>query len=271
MEHLNTWINDFKNNIINDNVLLLVFRDSNYGNKIINMKWVEEVLFKDMNNEYYQLSNMNELDNIDELQDYKGKKNLIVLGYMGMSIDKIANTNFKILLYFNPVEYFVKFKTFLNSLVFNYIKNPYAIVDVIEKKEPLDIIVYNSSVEINYFLSILFFPYIFNKNFLLFQSIDILKSNRRTYLYLDYLDTLKYDVDLLIQKRKLTARLAIAIYKISTLKFHENHTVIGTFFRKELDIKSKTFKLPYKIYPQIVKIYDLYDSPNEKIKEKIKE
>jgi len=257
LQILNTWIENFKNNIINDNILLVVFRDANHDNRTIDIKRLKEVLFKDMNEEYYQLFNINELGNIDELQNYKCKKNLIVLGNIGMNINKIANTDFEILLYFNPLKYIIKFQTFNDLLAFDNSKNPYIKLDVIKKRDPLEIITSNNFMKINDSVKVLFLPYIFNKNFPLFQSIDILKSNRNTYSYTNYLFTLENDIYLLVQKRKLTARLAIAIYKVATLRFYENKTVIGSFYRKELNIKSKAYKLPYPVRPQIVKVYDL--------------
>jgi len=257
LQFLNTWMNNFKKNIINDHILLLVFRGFNHRNKTIDMQWIEEVLFANMNKEYYQLSNVDELNNINELQNHKGKKNLIVFGYSGINIDKIANTNFEILLYFNPLKYITKFKTLNNLLAFNNIKNPYIRLDIIKKKDPLEIITSKCIVKINNFIKVLFFPDINDQNYLLFQSINILKSNGNTSFYLNYLSTLENDILLLVRQRKLTARLAIAIYKVSTLRFYDNNTKIGTFFRKKLGCRSKTYKLPYKAYPQIVKIYDL--------------
>ena len=131
---------------------------------------------------------------------------------------------------------------------------------MVKKQDPLKIITFNDLNKIYNFIKGLFYPYIFSRTFPLFQSIDILNNKITQDLPINYLNILRNDVVLLIHKRKLTARLAIAIYKISTLKFRENNTVIGTFFGKKLGIKSKAFKLPYEAHPQTIKIYDLNDT-----------
>jgi hypothetical protein len=55
----------------------------------------------------------------------------------------------------------------------------------------------------------------------------------------------------------LTSRLAITIYKATTLKLTDTTTKIGTFYRKELGIRSKTIQLPNIKPIQRVKAYDL--------------
>jgi len=259
LQLLNRWMENFRNNVINNNILLLVFKNPNNKNPIIDKKKFEQVFFEDMNEGYYQLSSMNELDNIDKLQKYKGKKNIIVFGCRGMDIDKITDTSFEILLFFNPQEYIFKYKTFNDLLAIDTSKNLYIQLNVIKKRNPIEIIKCNDSAEIYNFIKFFFHPKIYNKVFSLFQSIDILKSDRSTYRYsfIYYLKILSPDIHLLVYKRILTARLAIAIYKVSTLKFHDNNTIIGIFFRKRLGVKSKTYQLPYEENSQRFKVYDL--------------
>jgi len=58
----------------------------------------------------------------------------------------------------------------------------------------------------------------------------------------------------LTAKKILTARLAIVIYKIATLQFYDSDTKIGKFYRYNLGIRSKA----YKVYNnKIVKVYNL--------------
>jgi len=257
LELLNTWMENFRNNVINNNILFLVFKNPNYMNLIIDTEKFEQVFFKDVDKDYYQLSNLRELDNINELLNYKGKKNIIVFGYRGMDIQKIADTSFEILLFFNPQEYIFKFKTFNDLLTIDSSENLYILLNVIKKRDPFKIIKFNDLVEIYDFVTFLFYLYVSNQKFFLFRSINILKSDKNRYRYIDCLNTFDKDIQLLVSKKKLTARLAIAIYKVSTLKFYDNDTIIGTFFRKSLGVKSKAYQLPYKAYPQIVKVYDL--------------
>jgi len=176
-----------------------------------------------------------------------------------MSIDKIAYTDFKILLFFNPLQNIFQFKKIQKLLEIDEIKYPYRYIKVINKKDPFEIINSSDYVHISECLNHLFHPYIFNKYFNLFSSFEVLVSDRSSYSFrrnsLQYI--FEMDIKLLMVEKKLTARLAIAIYKVCTLKFYDNNTTVGTFFRKKLGIKSKTYKTSKQYGSQILKVYDL--------------
>lgn len=249
------WIENLENNIINDKVLLLVFKNPNYHIKldkdIFNKQFLNHI-----DSKYYRLFNIKELDNMDIIQSDKKSKNIIILGHINMSIYKIANINFEILLFFSPLQNTSKFNSLRTLLEINSIQNPYKHIITIKKKDPIKIIKSNDFRIISDQIESLFNPYLFNKYFTLFYPFYALKSDRsKNVVFLK--NILLEDIFLLIKNKKLTSRLAIAIYKASTLKFNENNTKIGIFFRKNLGIKSNPYKLPNRNNLQTVKVYDL--------------
>jgi len=254
---LKNWIINLENNIINNEILLLVFKKHLRYPKLNKRKFIKSFL-SEIDSNTYHLVDINEIRNIEELQDYKDKKSIIIIGDGTISIDKIAHTNFEILLFFNPVQYYFSSKTRDELLEINEIKYPYRQIVVINKKDPFKIIYSDDYILISEYLNCLFFPHIVNRNFSLFQSFSVLKSDRFPYVSYGHLvNIFKIDIKLLIREMKLTARLAIAIYKVSTLKFDDNNTIIGTFFHKKLGIKSKTYKTSKEYYSQTLKVYDL--------------
>ncbi len=254
---LKNWLNNLQNNIINDEILFLVFHNCG-PHKINKEKFIEHFLSKIDSNSYH-IVDINEIQNIEELQDYKGKKSIIIIGRETTSIDKIAYTNFKIILYCNTLLHYFNSKTINKLIEINGIDNLYYCyhITVIKKTDPLKIIHSFNYTLISKTLEELFSYTSFCSPF--FSPLNILRSDRSKYYTFNILlDIFQEDIMLLIEEKKLTARLAIAIYKVCTLKFDDNNTTIGTFFHKKLGIKSKTYKTPKKYYySQILKVYDL--------------
>jgi hypothetical protein len=254
---INTWINNSSKDILNDEILLLVFKTSIHSYHQQYSSKVKQFFFNLFNKKSYQIFDMKELENLSQLEEDIGKKNIILLGYQGMSIDKITNINLKILLLFKPMQSYFNDKTIDELFEIDYTNKPYIHTVLIENINPVEIIDSNSYTIIYNHLIRLFNPIIFNQTFPLFCCIHTaLESDRTFFPPVSFLKILDNDLHILLQKKQLTSRLAIAIYKASTLKFNANNTEIGTFFRKELGVKSKAYKLP-EPYPQIVKAYDL--------------
>jgi len=249
---------NLENSVINNEILLIVSKNSFGHSKFNKERFIQNFLDKIDSNSYH-LVDIVDIENIEKLKDYKDKKSIIVIGYIGMPIDKIVCTDFKILLFFSPVQNIFQFKNMQELVEINEIKYPYRYIKVINKKDPFNIINSYDYILILECLNYLFHPYIFNKYFNLFSSFEILTSDRHSHaLNIDMLNIFEKDIELLISEKKLTARLAIAIYKVCTLRFYDNNTTVGTFFSKKLGIKSKTSK---QYRSQILKVYDLEKLP----------
>ena len=91
-------------------------------------------------------------------------------------------------------------------------------------------------------------------------NIEILQSNKGEYIPYWKKD-IEDDFILLYSEKILTARLAVAIYKSSTLEFNASNKKIGIYFNKNLGIKSKTIKLGKRKQPNTLKAYKLKESP----------
>ena len=252
-QNIECWMENLYNGTINNEVLFLVFEYLGHDNKVDKNDFIKNFL-DNLDSKNYQLFNIIDLDNVEEVQAYKKNKNIIIFGYPRMSIYKIANINLEILLVVNPIQYSIKFNTIRELLNIDSFHNTY--IKRIKINDPLEIINTNNySVILNY-LEFLFYVRVSSKRLSLFLPFNVLKSDwskENDFL----LENLKNDIHLLRGENKLTSRLANAIYKVSTLKFNDNNTKIGTFFHKHLGVKSKAFKLKTRSYPSIVKVYDL--------------
>ena len=107
----------------------------------------------------------------------------------------------------------------------------------VEKLEPLNII---DDINLEYFIKdrIRYIKSIYcYRNFLslLLESIDYEEEN---YLHIIDEDTIFFN-----SNRILRSRLAVLIYRISTLKLNASITEAGRYFSRELGIKSKTYSV----------------------------
>lgn len=122
-------------------------------------------------------------------------------------------------------------------------KEEYA--SIIKGRSPKEVLQQNTSA-----IRALLYFYI-NNRYILFNNISKI-------LFRGYQFDLEKDLNYLSEKRILTSRLAIIIYKISTLS-NDNDKFIGNYYSEKLGISSE--KKTCKLFDINAKCYDLNKSP----------
>lgn len=234
------WFLNIINNRLNKEILLITE--------------VDNILIKKLKEKYknYKLKvfNINEVTSVNNLKELEPNINILLIGNSFMNIQKIQNLDYKILyaeykniktcnyllgnsnLIFNikkliSMEYYeIKFDKKINSYLF-----------YIEKKDPIEII---NSKNFNYIYNNTLYLFVRAK-YRLFKNIEEIQSNRKCYHEI-FERHVEKDINYFLQKEILTSRLAIAIYKSSTLDFLATNTKIGNFFSKKFGTKSKTHR-----------------------------
>lgn len=152
--------------------------------------------------------------------------------------------------------------------------------NLIYKRDPIWILgKKDKSFIYTYMFSIIYrkIPTLWRKEVIYFRNLQIIQNKNSTISDDDeFLQILKYDLQILNESQILTARLAVEIYKVFTLRFNDSATKIGRFFRENLGIKSKVMRLRYednfrlmqcdgvpylREEVEILKVYDLKNSP----------
>lgn len=251
-----TWFNNLKINKINHEILCVFFNTKETGDYQNYISRFENSLKKilsenDINSNSYQIFTFK------DYKDFLGKKldsNIILICPIGMNILKISDYNSDLLC--------IKF----DELKQNF--ESYSEYCYITKKEPLLILKYCSLDKKKYMLYNNFiYKEIFSK-FEYFGDINYLKSDN-VLASKSLSKELKYNLDVLCDKNILTCKLAIALYKSTTLRFNDSNTKIGTYFKKRLGISSKTMQLPNfekeKIIIGMLKKKKIEISPNEAV------
>jgi hypothetical protein len=126
----------------------------------------------------------------------------------------------------------------------------------IEQRDPIEIIkTFNYNI-IRDHIYTLFMVQKGNSHICLFSNIEILQSNKLTpvALWYKYIDQ---DIVILCSHKILTSRLAVALYKVTTLKFSDSNTKIGSYYSEKLKVKSVTVQLPDVKPIERVKAYKL--------------
>ena len=89
------------------------------------------------------------------------------------------------------------------------------------------------------------------------NNLNILQSKRFIQCNYYWRLQIEKEIELLWQKKILTSRLAIAIYRATTLKFNDSNTCIGNFYNENLGIKSSSFHLTNIIVKSDIKYVKL--------------
>lgn len=215
----------------------------------------------------YKFFNINEIDSIDKIERTDNNTNIILLGNPFMEINKILDSNSKILLsiYSNLLECNLfqtknrdlqlseeNIKTIINFQNEPKINEVERYENYIEKSDPLKII---DSRNYNVIYKSIFSVFLQLKT-TIFRNMEILQSNR-TIFYSFWMKQIEQDILILLKYKILTSRLAVSIYKTSTLKFFDSTTKIGLFYHDKFGIKAKTTQLPNVKPIEKVKAYNL--------------
>jgi len=259
------WFKKIIDNKINEEILLVIF-DSPSQQKDILIKKFEENLKLDNKKYNYKLFDINKIDSVDDIKNMGEDSNIILLGHPLMKIDKIFDTDCKILFCLNSelLHYELKLnkkkqfiiseanlEKFTKTKKFD-INQAELYINYIEKKDPIKILNEKKYIDI---YNQIFFMFIQNKSFL-FTNIEVLQSNKTTP-FMIWKKQIEEDISVLLKHKKLTSRLAVALYKSSTLRFYDSNTKIGNFYFRKFRINAKTTQLP-EIKPiQRVKAYHL--------------
>lgn len=255
------WFNNIIKNKVNDEILFIRFSgNTQKRTRLINEFKNSLLLNKETQN--YNIIDIKEINSFNEIEKIKDDKNIIVLGTYYTEINMIIDFNGKMLMttYDNILNHNIDktrkvnfilseemiIKT-INSRGKPKIDEVMKYQNYVEKSDPLKIIFSNNYLKIK--------ESIFNVSYF-FENIEVLKSHKNNYRY-DWDSRILEDIDILLKYKILTSRLAIAIYKTSTLKLLDSNTKIGLFFKNRLGIKSKTTQLPNTNPIQKVKAYDI--------------
>lgn len=232
---LMNWLDNLKDNKLNDEILCIFIKNKieNISNKIVDI-----FTKNDINFDLYQIFYSQDFEHISNI---KSNSNIILICDIGMNIVKINNSDSKLIcILFNNLTYNLQHNT---PSLFEYI--------YIDKEDPLSILKLYSTKNKNddvqsyrkdYYHIAYLYKIIFSK-FNYYGNIKSLKSdNLLSSKFFE--NELEYDLNVLCYRNILTSKLAIALYKITTLKFNDSNTKIGTYYKKNLGITSKTTQLP---------------------------
>lgn len=239
-----TWLNNLKQNKLNDEILCIfleikkVDNFENFLSKRINI--LKDTFTKNnINSSSYEIFDSQNFDNLSKI---KSDLNNIIICNIGMDILKINDCNSKLIcVLFNDL--ITKKPDFQSNIEYIYIN----------KQEPLFLLKEHSiksekenNIAQNYSKAYYNYNTIYNMIFLAFKYYGNIKSFKSDNLLASkfFVKELEYDIDVLCYRNILTSKLAIALYKITTLKFNDSNTKIGTYYKKNLGITSKTTQLP---------------------------
>lgn len=247
---IGNWFYNLKNNITNEDILFISSEKN--GIRIIDLlrDFINEHICKNhYEGEKYTIVDFKQLNENTKLLS---KKNLIIIGYKSIN-SKIELSNLlsikKILCY-----------NLLDTLIFDVIDNMYAEKPILTPEEedfiyinmfePITLI--NEPKEkIENFVFNVYGQYPFFKEtdiVYLFKDTNIDKYNQKQEIanmpFLMALNEyLHRDLIILKEKRILTSRFSIFLYRKALLNLNANSTEIGRYFSKYLGCKSKTVDL----------------------------
>jgi len=260
---VNHWLSNVIDNKINNDILLFILRRKR-NLKTNKKKEFEKNFNLDTSN--YKLFDIDEIDSLYEIMNSDLNTNIILLGHDSMDIDKVVYTNCKILIcpYYDFIDYNVNKKIVSNETIKNICDSASKPeIDFLERckyyiesRDPFKIInIDNPLVIYQNIFSLLLQKFEFGE-IIIFSHLEILQSNKITPFTL-WKRFIEQDIYILIRCKILTSRLAIAIYKATTLKLNDSNKRIGLFYYKQFKIKAKTVQLPTVKPIQRVKAYDL--------------
>lgn len=258
-ELVNHWFYNLINNKINDEILLLVLPCSNYQREGFKDS------FDKLQTKNYELIEISSIESINELEK---NKNIIILGHPRMNIDLLNNLRRCVL----HASWEGAYKLFLSDEHIEVIRKSSIRKSILEKnsylyffkqREPIRLLNSFSRRQISDYI---FYSSIYSRKDIPFYFIATLLPDKFMHKYegeqysSDWEEIIYKDIFYLSQSHILTSRLAILIYKVTTLQLDDSTTRIGRYYRQQLGVKSKTVRLPQKIYmipENITKAYDL--------------
>lgn len=260
------WFRNTIDNKLNNEILLIIFNLNN-KERCEEIQILEKNLGLDNKKYNYESFDISEVESFNNLKN--NNKNALVIAHDHIDINKISNLECNILLCFyndilecNSLETKGKLRTLSKEDTLkikdlkleDYRDNDYY-DNFIKKNNPLDIIFSNDYNVISKCI----FSKLFQNGFIIFKNIDMLQSNR-VVPQIIWKKQIQEDIFTLLKYKILTARLAIAIYKSSTLRLNDSNKKIGLYYHNELGIKSKLIHIPKSKPSKKIKAYYLKDN-----------
>lgn len=259
------WFKNTIDNKLNDEILLIIL-NLNHKERLEKIEKLEKDLGLDNKKHNYESFDISKVESFNELKDIK--KNALVIAHDLIDINKISNLECNILLCFyndilecNSPETRGRAKMLskedieeVKDLKHEDSKTDEFYDSFIKKNNPLDIIFSN---DLNTISKCIFSKFIKN-GFIIFNYFYILQSNRVIH-ETTWKKQIEKDISTLLKYKILTARLAVAIYKSSTLRLNDSNKKIGLYYHNELGIKSKLIHIPKSKPSKKIKAYNLKD------------
>ncbi|MFY9074979.1 hypothetical protein OZZ08_08410 [Malaciobacter mytili] len=260
------WFKNTIDNKLNDEILLIIL-NLNHKERLEKIEKLEKDLGLDNKKHNYESFDISKVESFNDLKDIK--KNALVIAHDLIDINKISNLECNILLCFyndilecNSLETKGKLKTLskedteeVKDLKPEDCRDDDFYDSFIKKNNPLDIIFSNDDKIISKCISSRFIK----NSFIIFKNINILQSNRVMHKTI-WEEQIQEDIFTLLKYKILTARLAVAIYKSSTLRLNDSNKKIGLYYHNELGIKSKLIHIPKSKPSKKIKAYHLKDN-----------
>jgi len=241
--HVYNWLTKLKENQVNSDVLLLIFEGDfrNYENKDIKLNEIKDRIIKELATQKF--SNY-EILTIENIASVKVDTNTILIGYERMDRKFLQDIDFQILFCYckNDNEETILPIVTKEIALDEYTNKPFYII---KKINQVEIICSYRLHKIENYLDSYFR-----------QNVFLSSSQKRIIMF--YPSVLEYwvdsDIKILYLEKVLTARLAKAIYKVSTLNFNVSNRKVGLFYKTVFGIKSKSKRL--KMYEnRVFKVY----------------
>jgi len=229
-DYIYNWLAKLKENQVNSDVLLLIFKGyfQNYQNINTKLNKIIEKITKELTTQ--EISNYDIL-RIEKIASLKVNTNTILIGYEGMDRKFLQDIDFQILCCYckNYSE-----ETILPIATTKSVQNKHTCI--IKKRNPIEILRNYKAYTIEDYL----YPY--------FQQKLSPHDNKIKIFYPSIFEHwIRSDIMIFSEEKILTARLAIIIYKVATLNFNASNREIGLFYKNVFG-KSKSKRLNNKVY-----------------------
>lgn len=246
---IGNWFYKIKEGKTNEEILLLAGLTPSMTTEI--RVFLTYISHKQSIERFYTIESLRNLP----LHENNFNQNLIMYCNRSLNFETLNNTNRKIIcleldtLINQHIEVDAKFDDLIQNCG-NYSDAPYINKEedylvYIKKRNPIDVIQQDSKTIKN------ILSFFLHKRHLYFKESSEI-------FFRGYKFNIKNDIEFLREEKILTSRLAIIIYKISTLS-DESDTIIGSFYRKKLGISSH--KKTNRHFEIDGKCYDLNKSP----------
>lgn len=235
---LNKWFDNLKQNKLNDEILCIFFNKKDINNQNNCDKKINSILKNNnIDFNFYQIIYEHNIDNISNM---KMESNIILASHIDTDILKINDCHTKLicLSIYKLIIYFKYLHLTDSECIYIEKYDPIAVLkDYFKIKEEELNQHYNTYYHNDKIYNVIFLKFNYFSNINCLKSDNLLASKF-------IMGELEYDINVLCYRNILTSKLAIALYKILTLRFNDSNTKIGTYYRKGLGISSKTTQLP---------------------------